>query len=111
MITDILSECSKLIDEYPVIGLAFILLTGLLVYYQLVVVRPVILHCKPTSKFTTFLRQHLTILNENYWPTIWCYESRFQTVFASIVRSTIKDINYNREVPILMTSKKKILHY
>jgi hypothetical protein len=68
------------------------------VYYQLVVIRPVILHCKPNSRYQAFLRQALPILNENYWPTFWCFESRLQTILASIVRSTLPDIRYRREV-------------
>jgi hypothetical protein len=68
------------------------------VYYQLVVIRPVILHSKPNSRFEAFLLQALPILNEHYWPTFWCFESRLQTILASLVRSTIPDIRYRREV-------------
>ena len=68
------------------------------VYYQLIVIRPVILHCKPNSRYQAFLRQALPILNENYFPTFWCFESRLQTILASVVRSTLPDIRYRREV-------------
>ncbi|TMW39605.1 hypothetical protein DOY81_015315, partial [Sarcophaga bullata] len=37
-----------------------------------------------------------------YWPTFWCFESRAQTVFASIIRSqALPKINYRREILVL----------
>ena len=73
--------------------------SGLVVYYQKVVVAPVELHSKKGSKYDRFLRRSLDrILGEEYRPTIWCFESRFQTVFASIVRHFIPDIPYRREI-------------
>lgn len=98
MLTLLWEETQFILEEYPLMGLAFFFLAGMLVYYQLVVVRPVILHCHPASTFDSFLRQKLPILCENYWPTFWCFESRLQTIFASFVRSTISDIRYRREV-------------
>ena len=76
----------------------FVATLGFVVYYQKVVVAPVVLHSKGGSKYQRFLRRTLDILNEDYRPTIWCFESRFQTVFASIVRHLIPDIAYRREV-------------
>lgn len=76
----------------------FFLSSGLVVYYHKVVVAPVELHSKKGSKFARFLRRSLDILNEDYRPTLWCFESRFQTVFASIVRHFISDIAYKREI-------------
>jgi abhydrolase domain-containing protein 1/3 len=39
------------------------------------------------------------MLEMKFWPTIWCVESRAQTVFASLLRSNIMpDINYRREI-------------
>ena len=66
-------------------------------FLPIVVVRPVILHYNLTSRFGQFL-QTLPITNEHYKPTFWCFESRIQTIFASILRSAIPDINYKREV-------------
>ena len=45
-----------------------------------------------------FLEKNLPLLRENYWPTLWCFEARFQTIFASILRSAIPDIQYRRQV-------------
>ncbi|TMW44452.1 hypothetical protein DOY81_010468 [Sarcophaga bullata] len=36
-----------------------------------------------------------------YWPTFWCFESRAQTVFASIIRITsMPKINYRSAVHV-----------
>jgi abhydrolase domain-containing protein 1/3 len=102
MITAIWEELGFLLEEYPLLGLAFFFLTGLIVYYQLVVVRPVILHCQPSSQLNAFLRSNVSMINEQYKPTFWCFESRIQTIFASFVRATIPDIRYRREVSIVM---------
>ncbi|KAG0723944.1 Protein ABHD1 [Chionoecetes opilio] len=45
-----------------------------------------------------FLEQHLNILQERYWPTPWCYESRCQTIMATVLRARLPDIPYRREV-------------
>lgn len=38
-------------------------------------------------------------MENKFWPTFWCVESRAQTVFASIIRSKIiPNLNYDREV-------------
>ena len=74
------------------------LLVGMFVYYRRVVVRPVELHAKEGGKLDHFLRRHLVILQEKYWPTFWCFESRLQTVLASMTRRMIPHIYYRREV-------------
>ena len=63
-----------------------------------VVVRPVLLHAKEGGRLELFLRKHLPILKERYWPTFWCFESRMQTVLASMTRRMIPYINYRREI-------------
>lgn len=46
-----------------------------------------------------YLTKNVPILELKFWPTFWCFESRAQTVFASILRSTmIPAIEYRREV-------------
>lgn len=47
--------------------------------------------------FRKFLLQNVPTLESKFWPTIWCVESRAQTVFASILRSKIfPTIHYRR---------------
>lgn len=47
--------------------------------------------------FEDYLLKKVGTIQAKYWPTIWCIESRAQTIFASILRSKVlPDINYNR---------------
>jgi len=55
-----------------------------------------ILACS-NGKFKDFLLAHVPILREKYWPTLWCFESRAQTVLASLLRSRLlPNIKYRR---------------
>ncbi|KAJ6642732.1 Ceramide phosphoethanolamine synthase, partial [Pseudolycoriella hygida] len=49
--------------------------------------------------FKKFLLENVPTVESKFWPTIWCVESRAQTVFASILRSKIfPKIHYRREI-------------
>jgi abhydrolase domain-containing protein 1/3 len=49
------------------------------------------------SPFKDYLVKYVPTLEVKYWPTFWCFESRAQTVFASLLRASIMpDINYER---------------
>lgn len=98
MISALCSACLRLFEEYPLVEPVVIALVSLYVYYTILVVKPVHLHSKSTSSFSKLLRQNMPILYENYRPTIWCFESRLQTIFASLARRTIPKIEYKREV-------------
>lgn len=50
------------------------------------------------GKFKNFLASHVPILQEKYWPTFWCFESRLQTAFASLLRSVYPNVKYRRWV-------------
>jgi hypothetical protein len=55
-----------------------------------------ILACS-NGKFKDFLLANVPILQEKYWPTLWCFESRAQTVLASLLRSRLlPNIKYQR---------------
>ena len=88
--------------SWPMAAGAF--LVGMFVYYRKVVVRPVVLHAKEGGKLDRFLRNHLDILKHKYWPTFWCFESRMQTVLASMTRRMIPYIHYRREESISNSS-------
>jgi len=98
MLSALCAACLRLFEEYPLVEPAIIALVSLYVYYQILVIRPVNLHCKSSSPFTKLLKKHMPILTENYKPTIWCFEARLQTVFASLMRRTIPKIEYKREI-------------
>lgn len=78
--------------------LAGLVITGYLSYYLSEVVKQPRLVCSP-CKFREFLENNLPIIQEKFYPTVWCYESRAQTVIASFVRSAIlPTVDYRREV-------------
>uniref|UniRef100_T1H0E7 AB hydrolase-1 domain-containing protein n=1 Tax=Megaselia scalaris TaxID=36166 RepID=T1H0E7_MEGSC len=68
------------------------------VYYLIQVVKRPILVVSD-GEFKNFLQKNIPTLENKFWPTFWCFESRAQTVFASILRGKIMPtINYDREV-------------
>lgn len=73
--------CYKLI----VIIIVMILFSSL--YHYVFSQKPRI-HCKE-GEFKNFIRQNVPIINEKYWPTMWCFEARFQSVLASLIRSFV----------------------
>lgn len=77
---------------------ALCLIIGLIyfAYYYCNVVKPPVLACA-SSKYRLFLERNVPLIKEKYWPTIWCIESRLQTVIANFFRSHV-DINYIREI-------------
>ncbi|EAT32449.1 AAEL010695-PA [Aedes aegypti] len=75
-----------------------IFLIGYLIYYLIEVVKRPILAVS-NGPFKKYLRKNIPILEMKFWPTFWCFESRAQTVFASIIRSNMMpNIDYRREV-------------
>ncbi|KAI8126911.1 phospholipase ABHD3 [Lucilia cuprina] len=71
------------------------------IYYLLQVVKRPIVACAD-GPFKKFLYNNIPTLEMKYWPTFWCFESRAQTVFASIIRSQVlPKINYRREILVL----------
>ncbi|XP_071441327.1 phospholipase ABHD3 [Hetaerina americana] len=86
------------ISELPRWSVAVILGTGFVTYYLQTAVKKPIIACSK-GRFRNYLETNVPILREKYWPTVWCFESRIQTVLASVLRSSIlPDINYRREI-------------
>ena len=103
------NEIVQLRTNYPILSPALVVFIGLQIYYRLVVVKPSRLHCKQNSFYHKFLDGHLPILKEEYFPTFWCFESRMQTILASILRRTLPDINYRREVKYELLCNPEII--
>ncbi|XP_050420868.1 phospholipase ABHD3-like isoform X2 [Adelges cooleyi] len=41
----------------------------------------------------------MPIINEKYWPLMWCFESRFHSILAVIIRSVVvPSVKYKREI-------------
>lgn len=88
----------SLYSECPNVVLGLIVGVSFLLYYYIDAVKRPLLACRRWGAWQNFLETHLTILQERYWPTPWCYESRCQTVLASVLRLRLPDITYRREV-------------
>ncbi|XP_018021702.1 uncharacterized protein LOC108677905, partial [Hyalella azteca] len=71
---------------------------SLLVYYRLKAVNVPELVSKPTSSWTRFLRQHVPLLSEAYWCSVWCYEARAHTLAASLLSAAAPALTYRREI-------------
>jgi len=65
------------------------------IYYLVFVVKKPVLSCNPRMR--QFLGKHCPLLEENYWPTIWCIEARVQTIFRSLFQSC-PHVPYDREM-------------
>uniref|UniRef100_A0A1B6EDK0 AB hydrolase-1 domain-containing protein n=1 Tax=Clastoptera arizonana TaxID=38151 RepID=A0A1B6EDK0_9HEMI len=72
-------------------GIAFI------TYYVYEVAKKPMMACKK-GKFRQFLETEVPVTHETFWPTLWCFESRAQTLMASFLRRLIPNINYRREI-------------
>ncbi|XP_031844691.1 abhydrolase domain containing Hydr1 isoform X2 [Nomia melanderi] len=49
--------------------------------------------------FRSFLEDHVPLVSNKFWPTLWCFESRAQTIIASLLRARIlPPIVYRREI-------------
>ncbi|XP_024945852.1 phospholipase ABHD3 [Cephus cinctus] len=71
---------------------------GFCSYYLFEVVKKPLLVCAP-GPFLNFLEEHVPILRSKFWPTLWCFESRAQTIFASVLRSRLLPrVQYRREI-------------
>ncbi|XP_030371471.1 phospholipase ABHD3 isoform X2 [Scaptodrosophila lebanonensis] len=68
------------------------------IYYLIQVVKRPIIACAD-GPFKQYLIKKVPTLENKYWPTFWCVESRAQTVLASLLRSkTLPRMNYRREI-------------
>lgn len=71
---------------------------GFSIYYLFEVVKTPLLVCA-NGPFRSFLEKHVPLVRNKFWPTLWCFESRAQTILASLLRSRIlPPIHYRREI-------------
>ncbi|XP_043253650.1 phospholipase ABHD3 [Colletes gigas] len=71
---------------------------GFCVYYLFEVVKTPMLVCA-NGPFRSFLEDRVPLVRNKFWPTLWCFESRAQTIIASLLRSRIMPpIHYRREI-------------
>uniref|UniRef100_A0A1B0FHX4 AB hydrolase-1 domain-containing protein n=1 Tax=Glossina morsitans morsitans TaxID=37546 RepID=A0A1B0FHX4_GLOMM len=92
---DVIFKCFTKLPSWHSIGLVIV---AYVIYYFIQVVKRPILACSDGA-FKQFLYSNIPTLEMKYWPTFWCFESRAQTVFASIIRSkNIPNVKYRREI-------------
>jgi len=92
-----LSEAREAVVESPVIFVSLLTTLVIYIYYRQNVVHVPQLHSKKGSVIDNLL-SGLQFLEDEYWPTFWCWEARLQTVMASFLRHTLAPIHYKREV-------------
>ncbi|KAL7633273.1 UNVERIFIED_CONTAM: hypothetical protein RMT77_016378 [Armadillidium vulgare] len=93
-----ITSLTSFFHESPKTALVASVGAGIVIYYLLEVVKHPVFACRPNSQWGSFLEKHLKVLQEKYWPTPWCFESRAQTILASFFRSRLPIINYKRDI-------------
>ncbi|XP_015521496.1 phospholipase ABHD3 [Neodiprion lecontei] len=84
--------------DVPKIYYGALLGIGFCTYYLCEVVKKPLLVCAP-GPFRDFLEKNIPIVTNKFWPTLWCFESRAQTVMASVLRSRyLPKVMYRREI-------------
>lgn len=88
----------QFLQEIPRWHMMAAAISGYMIYYLAEVVKRPYLAARE-GPFKEFLKRKVPTIDTRYWPTFWCVESRAQTVFASILRSsTLPFMNYKREI-------------
>ncbi|KAG5320446.1 ABHD3 Phospholipase, partial [Pseudoatta argentina] len=86
------------IADIPKLYYGALLGIGFCIYYFCEVVKTPLLVCA-NGPFRSFLETNIPLVQNKFWPTLWCFESRAQTIMASILRSRILPyLEYRREI-------------
>lgn len=82
----------------PRLVLALSFVVAFILYYLADVAKQPILACQE-GKFKKFLLENCPILQQRYWPTLWCFGTHAQTALANYLRGWLfPDLPYHREV-------------
>ncbi|XP_072041838.1 phospholipase ABHD3-like [Amphiura filiformis] len=77
------------------VGLIFLLY---MTYYLLTAVNRPVFICK-NEKLRTFMTTNMPTLSERFWPTVWCFSGRLQTIAQGILNTmNIVSVDYRREM-------------
>lgn len=50
------------------------------------------------GRFAWFIKANCSAVRENYWPTIWAYETHILTPLANFLRGLLPELKYHRYV-------------
>lgn len=93
-----LETLSEFYHENPMLVTTTFLIIISYIYYRLRVISTPVIYCNKNSHWHKLISS-LQILSESYKPTFWCWESRFQSMMAAIVRDLrISRIKYDRQI-------------
>ncbi|XP_046913811.2 protein ABHD1 [Dermatophagoides farinae] len=76
---------------------AILLCLCYVIYYIRNVVHKPMFICAE-GRFKWFIKANCPIVNDNYWPTLWCYETHLLTPISNFLRSLIPELKYHREI-------------
>ncbi|KAJ8321649.1 hypothetical protein KUTeg_000120 [Tegillarca granosa] len=106
---ELLTDLSLYWQQYPSAIIVLVFAICYVIYYNLFVVKVPHLACKD-EKFRRFLLEHCPAVTEKFKPTIWCFESRAQTIIGSFIKSSPK-ITYDSELVIMPDGGQIILDW
>lgn len=84
----------SILESPPLLGALCFTVLYIIYYFAYVVKRPQI--ACGDKKLRQLITSHCSIASERFWPTWWCFESRFQTVLRALIQSSPK-VDYERE--------------
>ena len=50
------------------------------------------------GRFAWFIKANVSAVSENYWPTVWCYETHILTTLANFLRGLLPELKYHRYI-------------
>ncbi|XP_023930541.1 protein ABHD1-like, partial [Lingula anatina] len=62
------------------------------------------------AKFRRFLHRYVPVVNEKFWPTLWCFEARIMTIVRAVIQS-VPEITYTSDILTLPDGGQVILHW
>ncbi|XP_072038020.1 phospholipase ABHD3-like [Amphiura filiformis] len=78
----------QLVKEWPSTAVVLGLGAVYAIYYFAKVVRKPLVTCQ-NAGLLRFATKHMPILSKPFWPTIWCFEGRLQTVVRALIKTEI----------------------
>jgi len=92
-----MEQMRQIFQENPMLVVSTIILAITYIYYTWRVVDRPRLHCKKGTPLHSLVKS-MPIVSEEFRPTFWCWEPRLMCMVASLIRGTIPDISYDREL-------------